>query len=124
MTNPFRGELEVNLGNKTYKTRMTVDSLIRLETSLGQSIVQLTQKLSAGHLSFSELSFIIQSALKGGGNDIKENEINQLIYESGITEGLRVCGELLANVLQGGQRETEKKQEEQELNLESHGKDT
>ena len=103
---------------------MTVDSLIRLETSLNQSIVQLTQKLSEGHLSFSELSFIIQSALKGGGNDIKENEVNQLIYESGITEGMRVCGELLANVLQGGQRETEKKQEEQELNLESHGKDT
>ena len=123
MTNPFRGELEVNLGNKKYKTRMTVDSLIRLETSLNQSIVQLTQKLSEGHLSFTELSFIIQSALKGGGNDIKENEINQLIYQSGITEGMRVCGELLANVLQGGQRETEKKQEEQELNLESHGKD-
>ena len=51
MTNPFRGELEVNLGKKTYKTRMTVDSLIRLETSLGQSIVQLTQKLSEGHAS-------------------------------------------------------------------------
>ena len=102
---------------------MTVDSLIRLETSLNQSIDQLTQKLSEGHLSFTELSFIIQSALKGGGNDIKENEINQLIYESGITEGMRVCGELLSNVLQGGQRETEKKQEEQELNLESHGKD-
>ena len=103
---------------------MTVDSLIRLETSLGQSIVQMTQKLSEGQLSFSELSFIIQSALKGGGSDIKENEVNQLIYQSGITEGMRVCGELLANVLQGGQRETEKKQEEQELNLESHGKDT
>ena len=123
MTNPYRGELEVNLGNKTYKTRMTVDSLIRLETSLGQSIVQLTQKLSEGQLSLTEMSFIIHSALKGGGNDIKENEVNQLIYLAGITEGMRVCGELLANVLQGGQRETEKKQEEQELNLESHGKD-
>ena len=103
---------------------MTVDSLIRIETALGQSIVQLTTKLSEGHLSLSETSFIIHSAMKGGGSDIKDNEVSQLIYESGLAEGMRVCGELLANVLQGGQRETEKKQEEQELNLESHGKDT
>ena len=85
---------------------------------------KLNQVYCLGFICIIELSFIIQSALKGGGNDIKENEVNQLIYESGITEGMRVCGELLANVLQGGQRETEKKQEEQELNLESHGRDT
>mgnify|MGYP003113390162 CR=1 FL=1 len=103
---------------------MTVDSLIRLEVSLGQSIVQLTQKLSEGHLSLTEMGFIIHSALKGGGNDLDETKVNHLIYESGITEGMRVCGELLANVLQGGQKETEKKQEEQQLKLQSHGQDT
>lgn len=112
MTNPYRGELEIKLGNQTYKTRMTVDSLIRLENRLGQSIVQLTTKLSEGHLSLTEMGFLIHSALKGGGNDMDENKVNQLIYESGITDGMRVCGELLANVLQGGQRENEKKSEE------------
>jgi len=124
MTNPFRGELEVKLGNQKYKTRMTVDSLIRVETSLGQSIVQLTTKLSEGHLSLTEMGFIIHSALKGGGNNIEENKVNHIIYESGISEGMRVCGELLANVLQGGQRENEKKSEETQMSLVSHGQDT
>jgi len=103
---------------------MTVDSLIRVETSLGQSIVQLTTKLSEGHLSLTEMGFIIHSALKGGGNNIEENKVNHIIYESGISEGMRVCGELLANVLQGGQRENEKKSEETQMSLVSHGQDT
>ena len=121
MTNPFRGELEVKLGNQTYKTRMTVDSLIRIETALGQSIVQLTTKLSEGHLSLTEMGFLIHSAIKGGGNDIDENKVNNLIYESGITDGMRVCGELLANVLQGGQKQNENKSEETQMSLASHG---
>ena len=103
---------------------MTVDSLIRVETALGQSIVQLTTKLSEGHLSLTEMGFIIHSALKGGGNNIEENKVNHIIYESGISEGMRVCAELLANVLQGGQRENEKKSEETQMSLVSHGQDT
>ena len=78
---------------------------------LGQSIVQLTQKLSEGNLTLSEMSAIITPALKGGGNDFEENKVNTLIYSAGITEGMRVCGELLANVLQGGQNNIEKKEE-------------
>ena len=103
---------------------MTVDSLIRIETALGQSIVQLTTKLSEGHLSLTEMGFIIHSAIKGGGNDIDETKVNHLIYQSGITDGMRVCGELLANVLQGGQKQNEKKSEEAQMSLVSHGQNT
>lgn len=78
---------------------------------LGQSIVQLTQKLSEGNLTLTEMSSIITPALRGGGEDIEENKVISLVYSSGITEGMRVCGELLANVLQGGQNNTEKKPE-------------
>ena len=110
MTNPFRGEKEVKLGNQTYKTRLTVDSLIRLEQTTGQSLIKLTQRLSEGSLTLSDIASIITPAIRGGGADIKEDEVIKIIYQSGVADGLRVCGELLANVLAGGQEDDEKKE--------------
>ena len=112
MTNPFRGEKEVKLGNKTYKTRMTVDSLIKLEQNTGQSLIKLTSRLSEGSLTLTEIASIITPAIRGGGADIKEDEVIKIIYQSGIADGIRVCGELLANVLAGGQEDDEKKEVE------------
>jgi len=111
MTNQFRGELEVNLGKKKYKTRLTVDSLIRLETTTGQSLIKLTQRLSEGNLTLTEIASIITPALRGGGEDIKEDEVAKIIYQSGVADGIRVCGELLSNVLSGGSEDDEEKKE-------------
>ena len=110
MTNPFRGEKEVKLGNKTYKTRLTVDSLIKLEQNTGQSLIRLTSRLSEGSLTLTDIASIITPAIRGGGADIKQDEVIGIIYQSGIAEGIRVCGELLANVLAGGQEDDEKKE--------------
>ena len=102
MTNPFKGELEVKLGNQTYKTRLTVNSCIEIETALKTSLVKLATRLSEGDLTISEIAMVLTPAIKGGGNNVEFNDITKIIYESGMVEGLRVCGEILTNVLSGG----------------------
>ena len=89
---------------------MTVDSLIKLEQTTGQSLIKLTSRLSEGSLTLTEIASIITPAIRGGGADIKEDEVIKIIYQSGIADGIRVCGELLANVLAGGQEDDEKKE--------------
>jgi len=89
---------------------MTVDSLIKLEQNTGQSLIKLTSRLSEGSLTLTEIASIITPAIRGGGEDIKEDEVIKIIYQSGIADGIRVCGELLANVLAGGQEDDEKKE--------------
>ena len=89
---------------------MTVDALVRLEQNTGQSLIRLTQRLSEGTLTLSDISSIITPAIRGGGADIKEDDVIKIIYQSGIADGIRVCGELLANVLAGGQEDDEKKE--------------
>jgi len=89
---------------------LTVDSLIRLEQTSGQSLIKLTQRLSEGSLTLSDIASIITPAIRGGGEDIKEDEVVKIIYQSGVADGIRVCGELLANVLAGGQEDDEKKE--------------
>ena len=34
MTNPLKGEIEIELGGETYKCRLTIDSLVKIEDEL------------------------------------------------------------------------------------------
>ena len=90
---------------------MTVDSLIRIETALGQSIVQLTTKLSEGHLSLTEMGFLIHSAIKGGGNDKKKSII---LY---MSQGLQMVCEFVENFLQMFYKEVKNKMKKSQKKL-------
>ena len=68
---------------------MTVDSLIKLEQTTGQSLIKLTQRLSEGSLTLSDIASIITPAIRGGGADIKEDEVIKIIYQSGVADGIR-----------------------------------
>ena len=85
------------------------------------SLVKLAQRLSEGDLMLSEISVILTSAIKGGGNDITQDQVNKVVYESGLSEGLRCCGEILANVLSGGsandEANSEKKLQDEEKKM-------
>jgi hypothetical protein len=102
MTNPFRGELQIKLGGKSYKTRITVEGCMQIETACEMSLVKLATKLSEGDLKVADVSNILTPALRGGGNNVDLSEVAKLIYEAGLTEGMRVAAELLSNVLLGG----------------------
>ena len=119
MTNQFKGELEVKLGNQTFKTKLTIDACIRIESALNTSLVKLATRLTEGDLTITDISNIITPAIRGGGNNLSHSEITKLIFENGMVEGLRVCGEILTNVLTGGSvsqegEDVKKKQQEEE----------
>lgn len=103
MTNPFRGELQLKLGSKTYKSRMTVDGCMQAEAACGCSLVKIATKLSEGDLTVLDITNVLTPALKGGGNDVDHTKVAKIVYEAGLADGMRVCGEVLANVLTAGQ---------------------
>ena len=107
MANPFRGELLVKLGGKQYKTRMTVDGCMQAEAACGTSLVRIATKLSEGDLSIMEIAYVLTPAFKGGGNDVDNAKLAKIIYEAGLPEGMRVCGEILSNVLTAGKSDEE-----------------
>ena len=110
MVNPFRGELQVKLGDKTYKTRMTVDGCMQAEAACGTSLVRIATRLSQGDLMVSDLANVMTPAFKGGGNDIDNKKMARIIYEAGLAESMRVCGEILANVLMAGNDEDQEEE--------------
>jgi hypothetical protein len=107
MTNPFRGELKVNLGKNQYNTRLTIDACMRIESTCGASLIKLATRLTEGDLLITDIANVLTPALRGGGNSMSHQEVCALVYEAGMADGLRVCGEILANVLNAGNKDEE-----------------
>lgn len=66
------------------------------------SIVNIAQKLSSGSLLTNEIVVILITAIRGGGNDISDKEMNKIVWDSGLVEAMTVCGAILTNALSGG----------------------
>lgn len=103
MANPHRGELVVQMGEKEYKTRLNFDLMAKIESRTGQSVLSIANSLSQGQTPLTHLSIVLHAAIKGGGNDVSEKDIDSMIWDAGVVDAMRVTGEILANSLMGGQ---------------------
>ena len=84
MANPLKGEIDIELSGKSYRCRLTVDSIIRIEDELDASIIELAIKISQAKAKMKELATVLKYALRNGGNDIDDNEVKKLIFDNGI----------------------------------------
>ena len=101
MTNPKRGEVELEFGSKIYQGKINLDTIMRIETMLGSSIFKLTQQLSEGLLSTTEIIAILQPVLKSSAEKPDENEIKNImsqIYTILHNTDITVSGASLVNI--------------------------
>ena len=101
MTNPKRGEIELKLGPKTFKAKVTLDAIIKIETALNCGIVKVLQKLTDANLTTMEMVSILTPIIRGGGNDLSEKDIREIVWEAGIAGTMNATGEILAKALMG-----------------------
>ena len=98
--NPIRAEKELVLGDKTYKARVSLDTIKRIESSLGSGLMAVANKLSTGDIMMDHMVTIIYLSIRAGGNDVTENDVNQLINDKvGYVGAIKLVGELLALAL-------------------------
>ena len=98
--NPIRAEKELVLGDKTYKARVSLDTIKRIESSLGSGLMAVANKLSTGEIMMDHMVTIIYLSIRAGGNDVTENDVNQLINDKvGYVGAIKLVGELLALAL-------------------------
>ena len=105
MANAIRGELDIELNGSKYKTKLSLNSLIVLERELGRSLIKVTQDLQTGDLPLVEIILILKTALKGGGAEIGETELKQLIWEAGYVTALGEVAKVITNSIIGDDAE-------------------
>ena len=105
MTNPKRGEMQLNLGQNQFTAKVTMDGLARIESACGTGIVKILGKLTEGELTTTEVCSVLYPIIKGGGNDITFKEVQAAVWDAGLAEAMKACGEVLATALSSGQDE-------------------
>jgi len=99
MTNPLKGQIEVILGGNTYKARLTVDAIVKIETAVGCGIIKLAQKMGEADIRMTDIIHVLLQALRGGGNDLKEKDIINIVQDVGIIEATKCVAELVTKSL-------------------------
>ena len=99
-TNLLRAEKVLNFpNNKSFKARMSLDTIMRIEEVLGMSILKLGNKLAQGDVTMAQIIQILTLSIRAGGSDIQDNEVKQLVSEIGLMDAIKKTGELLAIAL-------------------------
>jgi len=109
MTNPLKGQIEVTLGSETYKARLTIDSLVKIEDELDTGILELAQNLSQAKVRIRTLLVVLRYALRGGGNDFDEKKVGQIISDIGIVTASAEVAKLLVSTLNDNDSDEEDK---------------
>jgi len=99
MTNPLKGEIEIELGGQTYKCRLTIDSLVKIEDELDAGILELASNIAEAKVRVRTLLTVLRYALRGGGNDFDDRKIKEIITETGVIQASGVVAQLLADSL-------------------------
>lgn len=99
MTNPLKAQINLDLGGKSYKARLTIDSIIQIEQSTGCGIIKLAQKMSEADIRMMDLISVLTPALRGGGNDLQENDVKKIVSEVGIIDSAKAVAQLLTSSL-------------------------
>lgn len=105
MENPKRGEIALDIGGETYNCKITMDVIMRIETSLGKGILKVAQGLQEADISATEMVAFLTPVLRSGGRDLKEKDVGELIWKAGFAEGLKALAEVIAFVISGGDSE-------------------
>lgn len=99
MINPLKGEVELELGGKTYTTRLTIDALVRIETALDKGIIEIVNDLSNAKVRINWLMVVLLHALRGGGNDFKDNDVKDILTKEGVASATVKVAQMLASAL-------------------------
>ena len=100
--NPHRGEVEIQLGGKTYVMRPTFEAIVEAETRTGLGLVTMASKAAVADLSLSHFTWIIVSGLKASGEDATYKTVGPMVFEAGIESVHQPVVDYLTNALNGG----------------------
>ena len=102
--NPIKAEKLLNFPNDvSYKARMSLDTIVRIENTLGSSILKVGNKLASGDLTLTEIISILTLCIRAGGNDLKDNDVKALVAEVGLIESIKMTGEMIGLALNPSQ---------------------
>ena len=112
MANPLKGEVLITLNKETYKCRLTIDALVRIEDELDKGILDLDTAIADAKVRIRTLIVVMRYALRGGGNDFDDKKVGEIISSVGIVVASTEVAKLLVATLTDNDSDEEDKKKE------------
>lgn len=103
MANHHRGEIEAELDGRRYTLCLTLGALAELEHGFGEAdMLSLATRFENGRLSARDAIRILAAGLRGGGNDLTDEEVARMSSPSGAAGFVAIVARLLEATFSGG----------------------
>lgn len=97
MANPRRGEIDAILNGERYVLRLTLGGLAELEAYFkAENLHALIARFSEGKIAAQDIITILGVGLKGGGNALNDEALQNVECEGGLTGLAEIIGRLFA----------------------------
>ena len=102
MANKHRGEVEIELGGKTYAMRPTFQSLCEIEAGTGLGIVALVKRWGGSNFGISDAAVIVTAGMKASGEEgASLQKVGEMIFDAGLANVAAAVSEFLQTALGG-----------------------
>ena len=102
MANRHRGEIEAELGGRTYTLVLTLGALAEIENAYGgDDMIAIAERFESGRIRASDAIKMIGAGLRGAGEAITDAEVANLSVPGGAPGYLRIVAELLKATFSG-----------------------
>lgn len=96
MSNPWRGEVVLEVDGQSHRMRLSLGVLAELESQMESgSIVEMVERFEANRVRARDLLDLLAAGLRGGGFEISADELGQKQIEGGPVVAARAAAELL-----------------------------
>jgi len=104
--NRRRGEISAELDGKTYRLCLTLGALAELEAVYAaDDLGALVERFSRGRLSALDMIRIVGAGLRGGGQDIPDEDVGRMQAANGATGFASIVSDLLTATFGAAQGE-------------------
>lgn len=96
-TNPWRGEVEIEIDGEPIRARLSLGALAELEAALGAgSLVALAERFEGGAVSARDVLAVLAAGARAGGWGGSNADLARAEIGGGPLEGARAAAQLLA----------------------------
>lgn len=78
---------------------------MRIETAIGKSIIKLANTMQDGDMTALEMVAFLTPVLRSSGTDVKDRDVQKIIWEAGITNAMMAVAEVITFIVAGNDDE-------------------
>jgi hypothetical protein len=96
MANRHRGEIDAEIGGKTYTLCLTLGALAEIENAYGgEDLIAIAERFSKGRIGAADAIRLIGAGLRGAGNAITDDEVAAMTAVGAAAGYLNIVARLL-----------------------------